>query len=120
MDKQKNINIVIKGTRIPGAMELQAGDKVPSQGLFIPVDNYAGVCIDGYKKKLPNGCFTTQSLNDIELHFTGYAFQRENPAGNTHGIKPCISSEMLEHMLESQVRNIPWVGFITPWKDKKI
>lgn len=120
MEHKKNVNIVIKATRIPGAKELMKGEPAPSEGIFIPIDNFAGVCINGYNKKRPDGLKAFQALEDVELHFTGYAFQRENPAGNTHGIKPCISSEMLEHMLESQVKKIPWVGFVTPWQDKKV
>lgn len=115
MEKGKNYNLVIKGTRIPGAKQLVTGEPAPSMGLFIPIDNHAGVCIDGFKKKLPDGGYTTQYLEDIELHLTAYAFTKENPAGSTHGIKPSLSSEMIQSMLESQVRAIPWVGFATPW-----
>ena len=119
MEKLGNMNITVKVTKIPGAVELSAGQPAPRRGVFIPIDNQAGVCVNGYRKKLPDGCYTTESLNDVELNLTAYAFQRENAGGSSHGLKPNISSEMLQRMLESQVRSLPWVGFVTPWNVKK-
>lgn len=119
MEKKENMNITVKVTRIPGVMKLEQGQPAPRYGVFIPVDNNAGVCVDGYSKKLPDGGYTTEFLNDVELNLTAYAFQRENAGGSSHGLKPNISSEMLQHMLESQVRSLPWVGFVTPWNVKK-
>lgn len=113
------MNITVKVTRIPGAMELDAGQPAPRKGVFIPIDNQAGVCVNGYRKKLPDGGYTTEFLNDVELNLTAYAFQRENAGGSSHGLKPNISPEMLSRMLESQVRSLPWVGFVTPWMPKK-
>lgn len=119
MEKKENMNITVKVTKIPGAMELQPGQPAPRHGVFIPIDNQAGVCCNGYKKKLPDGGYTTEFLNDIELNLTAYGFQRENAGGSSHGLKPNISPEMLQRMLESQVRSLPWVGFVTPWNVKK-
>lgn len=113
------MNITIKVTKIPGALELQPGQPAPRHGVFIPIDNNAGVCVDGYAKKLPEGGETTEYLSGVELNLTAYAFQRENAGGSSHGLKPNISSKMLQHMLESQVRSLPWVGFVTPWMPKK-
>lgn len=113
------MNITVKVTKIPGAMELITGQPAPRHGVFIPIDNQAGVCCNGYTKKLPDGGTTTGYLDDIELNLTAYAFQRENAGGSSHGLKPNISPEMLQRMLESQVRSLPWVGFVTPWNVKK-
>lgn len=119
MEKLGNMNITVKVTRIPGAVRLEPGQPAPRYGVFIPVDNKAGVCVDGYTKKLPDGGHTMEFLNDIELNLTAYAFQRDNAGGSTHGLKPNISQELLERMLESQVRSLPWVGFVTPWMARK-
>lgn len=119
MEKLGNMNITIKVTKIPGALELQPGQPAPRHGVFIPIDNNAGVCVDGYAKKLPEGGETTEYLSGVELNLTAYAFQRENAGGSSHGLKPNISSKMLQHMLESQVRSLPWVGFVTPWMPRK-
>lgn len=117
--KGKNVNLTIKVTKIPGSVELEAGQPAPSHGVFIPIDNRVGVCCDGYKRRLPDGGTTTAFLEDVELNLTGYAFTRENAGGSTHGLKPSVSSEMLSGMLESQVRSLPWVGFVTPWSAKR-
>lgn len=114
----KNANITIKATKIPGARELLKGQPAPCEGLFIPIDNRLGVCCNGYTKKLPDGCKTTEFLEHVELNFTAYAFREENKLGATHGIKPSPSSEALQGMLQEQVRSIPWVGFLTPWSTK--
>ena len=53
--KGKNVNIVVKLTRMPGVKEVNKGDAVPQDGVFIPIDNKTGVCIDGFRKKLPDG-----------------------------------------------------------------
>lgn len=119
MEKTGNMNITIKVTKIPGAVELITGQPAPRHGVFIPIDNHAGVCCNGYKKRLPEGGYTTGFLEDVELNLTAYAFQRENAGGSSHGLKPNISPEMLSRMLESQVRSLPWVGFVTPWMPKK-
>lgn len=92
--KGKNVNIVVKLTRMPGVKEVNKGDAVPQDGVFIPIDNKTGVCIDGFKKKLPDGGFTTQYLDDVD---------------------PEIVGAMLDH----QKRSIPWVGFLTPWSAGK-
>lgn len=117
--KGKNVNIVVKLTRMPGVKEVRQGDAVPQDGVFIPIDNKTGVCIDGFKKKQPDGGYSTQYLEDVELHLTGYAFARENAGGATHGIKPSVDPEIVGAMLEHQKRTIPWVGFITPWSASK-
>lgn len=114
----KNINIVIRATKIPGAKELLAGQPAPREGVFIPIDNKVGVCCNGYTKKLPDGGRTTEFLNDVEINLTAYAFREESQHGATHGIKPSLSGEMLAGMLQEQVRAIPWVGFLTPWSSK--
>lgn len=119
MEKKENMDITVKVTKIPGAMELITGQPAPRHGVFIPIDNQAGVCCNGYTKRLPDGGATTGYLDDIELNLTAYAFQRENAGGSSHGLKPNISPEMLQRMLESQVRSLPWVGFVTPWNVKK-
>lgn len=118
-NKLVNLNLTIKVTKIPGAIELITGQPAPRHGVFIPIDNHAGVCCNGYNKKLPDGGTTTGFLEDVELNLTAYAFQRENAGGSTHGLKPNVSPEMLSKMLESQVRSLPWVGFVTPWNAKK-
>lgn len=117
--KGKNVNIVVKLTRMPGVKEVNKGDAVPQDGVFIPIDNKTGVCIDGFRKKLPDGGFTTQYLDDVELHLTGYAFTRENAGGATHGLKPSVDPEIVGAMLDHQKRSIPWVGFLTPWSAGK-
>lgn len=119
MEKTGNLNVTVKVTKIPGAVRLEQGQPAPRYGVFIPIDNASGVCVDGYKKKLPDGGYTTEFLADVELNLTAYAFQRENAGGSSHGLKPNISSEMLQRMLESQVRSLSWVGFVTPWMPKK-
>ena len=117
--KGKNVNIVVKMTRIPGAKELQKGDAAPCHGVFIPVDNKTGVCIDGFTRKMPDGGYTEQFLEVIELHINGYAFVKENAGGATHGLKPSLDPEIMGAMLENQKRSIPWIGFLTPWSAQR-
>ena len=116
--KGQNVNLTIKVTKIPGAKILAPGQPATTSGVFIPIDNKVGVCCDGYKKKLPDGGYTTEFLSDVELNLTAYAFREPTKTGCTHGLKPSVSSEMLQGMLEEQVRKIPWVGFLTPWSTK--
>lgn len=111
----KNFNIAIKVTKIPGVKEMRAGDVAPCEGVFIPIDNKTGFCINGYKSKQPDGCYTTKYLQDVELNLTAYALKEPTIVGGTHGVKPMLSQEMLEAMDERQVRTIPWCGYVTPW-----
>lgn len=111
----KNFNIAVKATRIPGVKEMKAGDVAPCEGIFIPIDNRTGFCINGYKSKLPDGGVTTKYIEDVELNFTAYALRQPTVTGGTHGVKPTLSKEMLESMDERQVRTIPWCGYVTPW-----
>lgn len=117
--KDNNFNITIKATRIPGVVELNPGQPAPGVGIFIPIDNKVGVCCNGYRKRLPDCGYTEGFLNDVELNLTAYAFKEIGESGCTHGLKPSLSSEMLQGMLKEQVRSIPWVGFVTPWNKKK-
>ena len=117
--KGRNVNIVVKMTKIPGAKEVMHGDVITQDGVFIPIDNRTGVCINGFQRKMPDGGMTTVFLEDVELHLIGYAFTRENASGATHGLKPCLDLEIMGAMLEEQKRSIPWVGFLTPWSAQK-
>lgn len=111
----RNLNLTVKATRVPGVKEVKAGDVVGSDGIFIPIDNRTGFCVNGYRIKLPDGGVTWKYLDDVELNFAAYALRDPTPSGGTHGIKPSLSKEMLETMDERQVRSIPWCGYVTPW-----
>lgn len=117
--KGRNVNIIIKPARIPGAREVKVGETINHEGVFIPIDNRTGVCIDSYIKKLPDGGTARVYLEDIELHIVGVAFTRDNVSGATHGLKPCVDPEVVGAMLEHQKRSIPWIGFLTPWSASK-
>lgn len=118
MNSLGNIDIIItEASSIPGArvMDITRGEQT-RKCLVIPVDNHVGTCIDAYKRKDgKTGLDTWQDLSDIQLHFTGIAFKQVKN-GRTHGIKPKVSKEKLEHMTEDQVYNIPWVGNVRTWK----
>lgn len=112
-----NFNIKIELDRIPGAkiMDIQ-GDTATRRCVVIPIDNERGTVVDAYKRFDHSfGGMTTKSLEHVQLLATAYESANQN-FGSSHYIKPQVSREYFERMSETQVRGLPFIGSLQPWK----
>lgn len=112
-----NFNIKIELDRIPGAkiMDIQ-GDTATRRCVVIPIDNERGTVIDEYKKFDHGlGGMTSKPLEHVQLLATAYESANQN-FGSSHYIKPQVSREYFERMSETQVRGLPFIGSLQPWK----
>lgn len=112
-----NFNIKIELDRIPGAkiMDIK-GDVATRRCIVIPIDNERGTVIDEYKKFDPGlGAMTSKPLEHVQLLATAYESANQN-FGSSHYIKPQVSREYFERMSETQVRGLPFIGSLQPWK----
>ena len=120
-----NFNIKIELDRIPGAkiMDIK-GDVATRRCIVIPIDNERGTVIDNergtvideYKKFDPGlGAMTSRPLEHVQLLATAYESANQS-FGSSHYIKPQVSREYFERMSETQVRGLPFIGSLQPWK----
>lgn len=112
-----NFNIKIELDRIPGAkiMDIQ-GDTATRRCVVIPIDNVRGTVVDAYKRFDHSlGAMTTKPLEHVQLLATAYESANQS-FGSSHYIKPQVSREYFERMSETQVRGLPFIGSLQPWK----
>lgn len=112
-----NFNVKIELDRIPGAkiMDIK-GDVATRRCIVIPIDNERGTVIDEYKKFDHGlGGMTSKPLEHVQLLATAYESANQN-FGSSHYIKPQVSREYFERMSETQVRSLPFIGSLQPWK----
>lgn len=112
-----NFNIKIELDRIPGAkiMDIK-GDVATRRCIVIPIDNERGTVIDEYKKFDSGlGAMTSRPLEHVQLLATAYESPNQS-FGSSHYIKPYVSKEYFERMSETQVRGLPFIGSLQPWK----
>lgn len=99
-----NFNIKIELDRIPGAkiMDIK-GDVATRRCIVIPI-------VD------PSlGAMTSRPLEHVQLLATAYESANQS-FGSSHYIKPQVSREYFERMSETQVRSLPFIGSLHPWK----
>ena len=110
-------NIKIELDKIPGAkiMDIQ-GDTATRRCVVIPIDNERGTVVDAYKRFDHSlGGMTSKPLEHVQLLATAYESANQN-FGSSHYIKPQVSREYFERMSETQVRSLPFIGSLQPWK----
>lgn len=61
------------------------------------------------------GAMTSRPLEHVQLLATAYESANQN-FGSSHYIKPQVSREYFERMSETQVRGLPFIGSLQPWK----
>ena len=58
---------------------------------------------------------TSRPLEHVQLLATAYESANQS-FGSSHYIKPYVSREYSERMSETQVRGLPFIGSLQPWK----
>lgn len=61
------------------------------------------------------GAMTSRPLEHVQLLATAYESANQS-FGSSHYIKPYVSREYFERMSETQVRGLPFIGSLQPWK----
>lgn len=111
-----NYNIKIELDKLPGAkiMDIKGETKI-RRCVVIPIDNERGTVVDEYTKfDHQSGGVTTKPLAHVQLLVTAYESSNQS-YGSTHYLKPQVSKEFFERMSEEQVRNLPFIGSLSPW-----
>lgn len=100
-----NFNIKIELDRIPGAKIMDIKGDVATRR-----------CIDECEKFDHGlGAMTSRPLEHVQLLATAYESANQS-FGSSHYIKPQVSREYFERMSETQVRGLPFIGSLQPWK----
>lgn len=111
-----NFNIKIELDKLPGAkiMDIK-GETKTRRCVVIPIDNERGTLVDEYTKfDHQSGGVATKPLAHVQLLVTAYESCTQS-YGSTHYLKPHVAKEFFERMSEEQVRNLPFIGSLSPW-----